>query len=753
MATKYPADFDDAVTLGPTFIDVAPPTDPQRNIAAEFRNNGREAVVAVQTKVGKTDDPSNLTVDWGLLSVSSAPNQGLRFAGDHVAFPGLIAEDGIFVDSGTGNVSFHKGGDPLATFTDLTGGGGVSTWDALYAADKTLDIDTSALVWTQTSTSGYGFQVLRNLISTSTDAAIVQIHNQHASDDQPCLSLDVASTSAHFIKANYDSGGVGDEFFVDYVGNVGLKGALQRIVSGNLTVSTTDGKIILDADQNSNDGIEFYAHSSGGIFLFNAAGTNTGTFDVNVATWNLSATGACAIGSSSGSVTYTASGGHNFLGSNTDIFTSRSFTVNATRAINLNNTDSGYDITISAAHANNDLFLQARASGLLPFNTAADTTPTTTKQSIVGAINEVNAGVAAIDWDSLYADSKLLTVSGVPLDMTTSQQTPPLQLYNTHFASPNGDLLRMYDGSGPGVLRFLFHRKGSFELTPEDNFQALNIDCTLTDVAGDIYGATIDMGRAVALTQNGKDVFGFQSVVYANVGDTSTSLAYHAGFSAMMTGTRPAFALSTAECVYVGYYADATLDFGIFSFSSGYFETDPTAGLTQPTLAVFNSGSDGTTFKVEDGTLLGVSELRFRVDYGGATKVSAAVDGPFDSAFGVENTWDINDTTGMCIDIFSKKITGPVNTSIFRLFNNGQLALVTHSATVAVPLMSLTQTDADEAFFNFFGTAAADQTASISTDIGTPGANAPDASKWTPSEMIKVEIGNSTRYIPAYTVA
>ncbi len=758
MATKYPTAFDDPVTLGPTFVDVSPPTDPQRNIAAEFRNNLNDGILAVQARLGIINSAVNTSVDWGLMSISGTPNQGVRFAGGHAAFPGLVAEDGIFIDSGTGNVSYHKAGDATGVFTDLTGGGGVGTWDALYAADKTLNIDTSALIWTQTSTAGYGFQLLRN--ESTADSAIVEIHNQNASDNQPCLDLNVASTSSYFMKANYDSGGAGDEFFVDYVGNVGLKGALQRIVSGNLTVSTTDGKIILDADQNSNDGIEFYAHSSGGVFLFNAAGTNTGTLDVNVASWNLSGTGACAIGSSSGSVTYTASGGHNFTGSNTDIFTSRSFTVNATRAISLSNTDSGYDITVSAAHANNDLFLQARASGLIPFNTVADTTLTTTKQSVVGAINEVNAGVAAIDWDSLYADSQLLTVSGVPLDMTTSQQTPPLQLYNSHFASPNGDLLKMYDGTGPGVLRFLFHRKGNFELTPEDNFQALNIDCTVTNVAGDISGATIDMAQSVGLTTDGKDVWGFTSVVYAHTDDVSTTIAHHAGFRATMSGTRPAFNPGVAECLYSGFYADDTLDFSVYVKSPGIFEVDASAGLGTPALDVYNTAASGTStsFAITDGELLDPSPpQRFRVRRGGETKITAAVDVAFDSAFGVENTWDTEDATGMCVDIFSKKTTGSVFTPILRVFNNGQVLHWSHNDAIGVPLMRLVQDDADQAFINFSGTSSGAVTTNITTFKGGAGAvqgptgQTASEAHFQFSEMLMVEIGGSERWIPLYT--
>jgi len=268
MSTKYPTDFDDGVTLGPTFIDVVPPADPQRNIAAEFRNNSRDAIIAVQTRVGKTDDPSSTSIDWGLLSVSGSPNQGVRFAGTHALWPGTVSESGIFVANGTGNVSYHKSGDPIGTFTDLTGGGGSTTWDAIYAVDKSLDIDSTPLVFNQTGagSTGYAFQVLRYIDVTST-SALVKIFNQHLTDTQACLEFEVNSPNAYFIQANYPGGGAGDEFFVDHAGNVGLKGELQRIVNGNLTVSTSNGNIILDAGASD---LNFQGHS-GGLIPFNAA--------------------------------------------------------------------------------------------------------------------------------------------------------------------------------------------------------------------------------------------------------------------------------------------------------------------------------------------------------------------------------------------------------------------------------------------------------------------------------------------------
>jgi len=212
MSTKYPTDFDDATTLGPTKVDVIPPADPARNIAAEYRNNTDDALVAVQTRVGKLDDPAVTSVDWGLLTVSGVPNQGVRMAGSHAVWPGLQAEGGIFIDSGTGNVSYHKAGDPVGTFTDLAATG-INSWDGLYALDQALDINASPLTYTQTATTDYGFVVDRD--QAVADSPILHVENKNASDTEgaalvtcaasgPALEVLQNNSSGHGVKVTSD---------------------------------------------------------------------------------------------------------------------------------------------------------------------------------------------------------------------------------------------------------------------------------------------------------------------------------------------------------------------------------------------------------------------------------------------------------------------------------------------------------------------------------------------------------------------
>ena len=66
---------------------------------------------------------------------------------------------------------------------------GFSSWDAIYALDKDLNISAAPLQFIQTSVTGYGFEVIRNLAAASTDAAILHVENQHSLDDQPSILI------------------------------------------------------------------------------------------------------------------------------------------------------------------------------------------------------------------------------------------------------------------------------------------------------------------------------------------------------------------------------------------------------------------------------------------------------------------------------------------------------------------------------------------------------------------------------------
>lgn len=86
--------------------------------------------------------------------------------------------------------------DDGITATAFSAGFGTTTWDALYAADKTLIVDSTVLTFNQTATTGVAFQVVRNLASASTANPILLAEQQNAGDDQPALAVAQVATAA-----------------------------------------------------------------------------------------------------------------------------------------------------------------------------------------------------------------------------------------------------------------------------------------------------------------------------------------------------------------------------------------------------------------------------------------------------------------------------------------------------------------------------------------------------------------------------
>jgi len=157
MSSNYPVGYDSNANLGGPFSNVVPPADPALDIDAVHTNNRNDSIFAIEARVGIYGESNNTSLDWATLTVGGTPNQGLRFAGSHADWPGDVAESGIFVDSATGNVSFHKSGDAVGVFYDLTSTGSPYTpptgsninklqvWDgAAWSATNVIDSTTSA---------------------------------------------------------------------------------------------------------------------------------------------------------------------------------------------------------------------------------------------------------------------------------------------------------------------------------------------------------------------------------------------------------------------------------------------------------------------------------------------------------------------------------------------------------------------------------------------------------------------------------
>lgn len=138
MSTNFPAGLDTSLELGATFSNAAAVTDPVTQIDATYRVNQKDAMLAVQARLGITNSTVPTSLSWATLSVGGTDNQGLRFAGSSAAWPGLVAEDGIFLDSATGFVAFHRSGDALGTFYPLTATGLVVSLQAAYNTSGTI---------------------------------------------------------------------------------------------------------------------------------------------------------------------------------------------------------------------------------------------------------------------------------------------------------------------------------------------------------------------------------------------------------------------------------------------------------------------------------------------------------------------------------------------------------------------------------------------------------------------------------------
>jgi len=544
MSTKYPTDFDDGVTLGPTFIDVVPPTDPQRDIAAEFRNNGRDAVIAVQTRVGKTDDPSTASVDWGMLSVSGAPNQGLRFAGDHALWPGLVAEDGIFIDSGTGNVSYHKAGDAVGVFTDLTGGGAIPTWDDLLATSQTMDLDVDApLTWTQSDVSGYGF-ILQKTVATAA-AALMKIETTNGTFD----------TSVPLVEVKRANSGLAMEVY----GDINFS-----------AISTGTSKITSDAPFEISTGA---TNDSLSILTTGASSGITLQTTVSTSPIAIFSSGTCQLtaDTSNSSANLTISSGGNT-------------TVNCGHHLLVNVVTGGYDMSLSVpTDAGSDIFFSAHGSGGIPFNALAPDNALIgfTATSVIGALNEVKADVPT--WDAIYAVDKSLNVNGLPLKIYgVAPNVSNTFVVERNLAATTGPLVAMYNQNAGDL-------KPALEVATFSTSAAAVSTLTLSAPPGTLSVTESGFSPSAALGASA-DVSMFKAYMGDDVGDNAAA-TYRGFYAEVLSAAGPA--------KKYGFSADGNWGYGLHSESRVYL-TDG-ASSTNPVLEL-DQGTAGLPFTDYIGT-------------------------------------------------------------------------------------------------------------------------------------------------------
>lgn len=87
----------------------------------------------------------------------------------------------------------------------------------------------------------------------------------------------------------------------------------------------------------------------------------------------------------------------------------------------------------------------------------------------------------------------------------------------------------------------------------------------------------------------------------------------------------------------------------------------------------------------------------------------------------------------------------------------GRVNMNQTSSSGAMPVLALTQSDTDDTFIDFIGTAAADKLSSISTEpagdtsgVATPVA-APDSTAWQIEGMVRVDVNGTQRWMPVYS--
>lgn len=775
MSTKYPTDYDDTTTLGPLKIDVSPPTDPQRNIAAEYRNNMDDAIVAIQTRLGKLEDTANSSVDWGLLTISGNPNQGVRFAGSHAVWPGVVAEDGIFVDSSSGNVAFHKSGDPVGTFTDLTGGGGVGTWDDLYAASKTMGIGAgNPLTWTQTVGTGVGF-IVQKLTNTAT-ASVMQVKATDAAFPAGIPILEVSRASGGDVA-------LGVEGFIHFTGEgkvytnassealtIQTTGALSPInINTSASYDTCD--ITIDggiSDVNiltSNLGRVDVVGGSNGIILRDAPLY----IDVTAVDWDLGAAG-CEIYHNGAPSTYgfhlTMNGAANLSWDHASANRIKTGSSHLTIEV----TGSSKDLHSKSAR---DIFFHARGSDPISVNDAADINLSTVSDSIVGAINELAGNLGVHSWNELYGTGTQMDITGATMVFNANIATSAFKVKQTS----TGDVVA-FDNSAKTLTAVDVN--GKLSITPVD-------PTTATFLAADLVLASGNLSAAVAMV-------GYNADISASASDDSSSI-----IQAFRATLRP----SGTPASTTGYYADDNWGFGLHLESRAYLSDGSTAttttALTAPLLidsdppngdaaiiacngasnadSLFLAFIEGTldvptTLRLtirNDGAIRSVvdsasSGLRVQQEYSGGTSELLKLEdlNAPETRFEVEQNGTITqiaNTSSYAFTITQNGSGGLLNCKdgIVDRLTLSQTGVATISAAGATtdPCARLDQTTNNAIFMRFDGNSAADYDASTSTlngDGSVVGPNARVASDgWAfAGMMLKVQVGINTYWVPLF---
>ncbi len=305
-----------------------------------------------------------------------------------------------------------------------------------------------------------------------------------------------------------------------------------------------------------------------------------------------------------------------------------------------------------------------------------------------------------------------------------------------------GDILALKDGTVlAGTNRFVITDDGLATFSPADDYQAVDINCVVTNTTATDYAAfTIDVTHAADLSQDGKDVYGAKATVYSRVGDNATVATQHAGYRAEFSGTLP----TDTDVNMYGFSAGSGFLSGLYSESPLFVQvaTRPT-NLPVPAIIAFTGVASGMpTLYVPNGANVFApdTEMQF-TDYGQLIVICDYDDKP---------TLKLKQlhATGHYIDVWDE-----TDTLVFNLLDKGAINM--WSATdIGRELMSINQQDDDEAFIDFVGDQQADYSGNISTLQGDGAVVGPQAKSmnhgWTFEKMVKMEVNGTVYWMAVY---
>ena len=87
MATNFPTSLDDNTILGADVANATPVTDPLHNVDAQFKNNSRDALKAVEAKVGIDGSVDTASLDYKVTQLEAGPvNPLIIHTGDQTSY-------------------------------------------------------------------------------------------------------------------------------------------------------------------------------------------------------------------------------------------------------------------------------------------------------------------------------------------------------------------------------------------------------------------------------------------------------------------------------------------------------------------------------------------------------------------------------------------------------------------------------------------------------------------------------------------